>query len=58
MGVDDAIKATGFFNCKNVIGIHYNTFPVIQINVEEAREKFIKAGINIQLPPIGESVNL
>lgn len=58
MGVDDAIKATEFFNCKNVIGIHYNTFPVIQINVEEAREKFIKAGINIQLPPIGESISL
>jgi len=58
MGVDDAIKATEFFNCKNVIGVHYDTFPVIQINLEEAREKFIKAGINIQLPKIGESVNL
>ena len=58
MGVDDAIKATDFFNCKNVIGVHYDTFPVININVEEAREKFIKAGINIQLPKIGEIVNL
>jgi L-ascorbate metabolism protein UlaG (beta-lactamase superfamily) len=58
MGVDDAIKATDFINCKNVIGVHYDTFPVININREDVREKFIKAGINIQLPPIGESINL
>jgi L-ascorbate metabolism protein UlaG (beta-lactamase superfamily) len=58
MGVDDAIKATDFINCKNVIGIHYNTFPVITIDVEAAKEKFIKAGINVKLPAIGESVEL
>lgn len=58
MGVDDAIKATEFINCKNVVGVHYNTFPVIQIDVEEARAKFIKAGINIELPEIGESIEL
>ncbi|MGZ3874147.1 MAG: metal-dependent hydrolase [Mucilaginibacter sp.] len=58
MGVDDAIKASGFVNCKNVIGMHYDTFPVIKINKQEALEKFIKAGINIQLPTIGESLEL
>jgi L-ascorbate metabolism protein UlaG (beta-lactamase superfamily) len=58
MGVDDAIKATDFINCKNVVGIHYNTFPVIQIDVAEAEEKFLEAGINIKLPKVGESVSL
>jgi L-ascorbate metabolism protein UlaG (beta-lactamase superfamily) len=58
MGVDDAIKATDFINCKNVIGVHYDTFPVIQINKDEAVEKFIKAGINIKLPAIGEEIVL
>ncbi len=58
MGVDDAIKATGFINCKNVIGMHYDTFPVIVIDQGEAIEKFTKAGINIQLPRIGESIEL
>lgn len=58
MGVDDAIKASDFVNCKNVIGMHYDTFPVIKINKEEAVEKFIKAGINIKLPAIGESLEL
>ncbi|HTH83198.1 MAG TPA: metal-dependent hydrolase [Mucilaginibacter sp.] len=58
MGVDDAIKATNFINCKNVIGVHYDTFPVIEINKDEVIEKFIKAGINIKLPKIGETIDL
>jgi L-ascorbate metabolism protein UlaG (beta-lactamase superfamily) len=28
MGVNDAIKACDFVNCPNVIGVHYDTFPV------------------------------
>ncbi|MDO3643555.1 MAG: metal-dependent hydrolase [Mucilaginibacter sp.] len=58
MGVDDAIKACGFINCKNVIGMHYDTFPVIKIDKQDAEEKFIKAGINIKLPGLGESIEL
>lgn len=58
MGVDDAIKATDFINCKNIIGVHYDTFPVIAIDKEAAVEKFIKAGINIKLPKIGEEMDL
>ncbi len=58
MGVDDAIRATAFINCKNVIGVHYDTFPVIKIDKEKVKEKFIKAGINIQLPAIGETMSL
>jgi L-ascorbate metabolism protein UlaG (beta-lactamase superfamily) len=58
MGVDDAIKACSFINCNNIIGMHYDTFPVIKIDIEEAKEKFVKAGINLLLPGIGESVTL
>ncbi|PJJ83490.1 metal-dependent hydrolase [Mucilaginibacter auburnensis] len=58
MGIDDAIKATSFINCKNVIGIHYDTFPVITIDKAEAIEKFTSAGVNIKLPAIGEVVAL
>lgn len=58
MGVDDAIKAAAFVNCQNVIGVHYDTFPPIKLDKEEARAKFIKAGLNIQLPEIGGSVDL
>jgi len=58
MGADDAIKACDFINCKNVIGVHYDSFPVIRINKEEVAEKFAKAGLNLKLPAIGGSINL
>jgi L-ascorbate metabolism protein UlaG (beta-lactamase superfamily) len=58
MGVDDAIKSTEFFNCKNVVGVHYDSFPVIKIDKVEAMEKFIKAGLVLKLPEIGESLSL
>lgn len=58
MGVADAIKAAGFINCKNIIGIHYNTFPPIQIDEEEAKQKFAAAGLNLHLLAIGESIAL
>ena len=58
MGVDDAVKATGFIACKNVIGIHYDTFPVIRIDKEAAKSKFEKANVNLQLLPIGNSITL
>jgi len=58
MGPDDAIKAAGFVNCKNVIGMHYDTFPPIAIDKDAAREKFTKAGLTLHLPGIGESIDL
>ncbi len=58
MGADDAIKACDFINCKNIIGVHYDSFPVIKINKEEVMEKFIKAGLNLRLPGIGEQIEL
>lgn len=58
MGIDDAIKSTDFFECKNVIGVHYDSFPVIKIDKDEALNKFTKAGINLKLPAIGETMEL
>jgi L-ascorbate metabolism protein UlaG (beta-lactamase superfamily) len=58
MGVDDAIKAAGFINCKNIVGMHYNTFPQIRIDEQQARDKFLKACLNLQLIPIGGILEL
>jgi L-ascorbate metabolism protein UlaG (beta-lactamase superfamily) len=58
MGADDAITACEFINCKNIIGVHYDTFPAIKINKGEVMDKFIKAGINLKLPAIGETIVL
>jgi L-ascorbate metabolism protein UlaG (beta-lactamase superfamily) len=58
MGADDAIKASTFINCKNIIGIHYDSFPVIKIDKGEVAGKFLKAGLNLKLPAIGETLEL
>jgi L-ascorbate metabolism protein UlaG (beta-lactamase superfamily) len=58
MNADDAIKASAFINCNNIIGMHYDTFPVIKIDKAAVAEKFVKAGINLKLPAIGESLSL
>jgi L-ascorbate metabolism protein UlaG (beta-lactamase superfamily) len=58
MGADDAIKASAFINCKNIVGVHYDTFPVIKIDKEAVKEKFLKAGLNLKLPEIGETITL
>jgi L-ascorbate metabolism protein UlaG (beta-lactamase superfamily) len=58
MGAADAVKACDFINCKNVIGIHYDTFPAIKIDKEETMKNFIAAGLNLKLPAVGESLTL
>lgn len=58
MNADDAIKASAFINCKNIIGMHYDTFPVIAIDKGSVNDKFTKAGVNLKLMEIGESITL
>ncbi len=58
MDVDDAITASKFINCRNIVGIHYNTFPPIAIDTEAAKRKFEAAGLTLHLPAIGEDLAL
>jgi len=56
MGVDNAIIATDFINCDDIIGMHYDTFPPIKINHEEAIAKFEYAGKKLSLLKIGQTI--
>lgn len=58
MGVSDAILAAGFVGCRQVMGVHYNTFGYIEIDTEEARRAFEAAGKSLLLPGIGESIQV
>lgn len=58
MGVEDAIKAAGFINCKNIIGVHFDTFPPIKLDHAAAKSKFAAAGLNFVLPEIGQVIDL
>ncbi|MEI6278192.1 MAG: metal-dependent hydrolase [Verrucomicrobiae bacterium] len=58
MGAADAVRAAGFVGTNIVVGVHYNTFPPIEIVKEEAFETFSQAGLALLLPAIGETVEI
>jgi L-ascorbate metabolism protein UlaG (beta-lactamase superfamily) len=58
MGVDDALTAAQWVGAKRVIGMHFDTFPVIAIDHDEARRKAEAAGIDLLLPTVGQTINL
>jgi len=58
MDPEDALMATKYFNCDKVIGVHYNTFPQIEIDTQAAKELFAKANKQLLLPAIGETIEL
>ncbi|MFZ6052298.1 metal-dependent hydrolase [Halocola ammonii] len=55
MGIEDAVICCDFIQCNDVIGMHYDTFPPVKIDHEEAKTKFNKAGKNLELMEIGSS---
>lgn len=57
MGVDNAIIATKFINCNDIIGMHYDTFGYIKIDKTEAVHKFKIQGKKLTLLEIGETVS-
>ena len=58
MGVDNAIIASEFINCKKIIGMHYDTFGYIKIDQDEAFGKFAAAGKELLLLQIGNSITI
>ena len=57
MGVKDAITAAGWLGCTEILGVHYDTFPLIQIDHAAAKEAFAKAGKTLHLMEIGSQKN-
>jgi L-ascorbate metabolism protein UlaG (beta-lactamase superfamily) len=58
MGVEEAIEAAQFVKVTQVIGVHYNTFGFIKINKTDVIREFKNAGITVQLPEIGGSIDI
>ncbi|HYK55215.1 MAG TPA: metal-dependent hydrolase [Flavisolibacter sp.] len=58
MGYEDAILAAEMIRCKNIVGVHYDTFGFIKIDHEKVQNAFKDAGLNLFLPRIGESIDL
>ena len=56
MNHEDALLAADMIQCNNIIGMHFDTFPYIVINHEEVKNNFTKAGKNINLMQINETI--
>lgn len=56
MGAEDAVKAAELAGVTDVVGVHYNTFPPIEIDTAAAQKTFAAAGRRLHLPEIGGSV--
>ena len=57
MGIKDAILAARALGVKKVIGMHYDTFPYIQIDKEEVLAIARFNEIDLLLPGIGETLD-
>jgi L-ascorbate metabolism protein UlaG (beta-lactamase superfamily) len=58
MGYEDAIVAAEMIQCRNFIGVHYDTFGFIKIDHEKAKKAFADAGLRLHLIKIGESIDV
>lgn len=55
MNVRDALKATEFIQCDNVVGVHFDTFGYIKIDHAASIKLFEDAGKKLLLPEVGKS---
>jgi L-ascorbate metabolism protein UlaG (beta-lactamase superfamily) len=55
MDAADAVAAAKMVRCDQIVGVHYDTFPPIQIDHEKAVRLFQEAGQRLHLLKIGES---
>ena len=58
MGVDNAIIASDYINCKKIIGMHYDTFGYIKIDKQNAINKFELSGKELILMDIGSTLTV
>ncbi|MFI8378804.1 metal-dependent hydrolase [Leeuwenhoekiella sp. NPDC079379] len=58
MGIGDAVRASDFIECNNIIGCHYDTFGFIEIDHDGAKKAFSSVEKKLTLLEIGESIEL
>ncbi len=58
MGIDAAIYASDFVRCNRILGYHFDTFGYIEINHQDAINRFKEKEKELILLEIGKSINL
>lgn len=57
MGYADVPAAMDMLRCRRVVGMHYDTFPPIEIDREAAMRTVREAGGTLHLPDVGQVFN-
>lgn len=58
MGAEDAVRCADMVKSNKVIGVHYNTFGYIVIDINKIKEIFAAGNKTLLLPGIGETINV
>jgi L-ascorbate metabolism protein UlaG (beta-lactamase superfamily) len=58
MGYEDAAEAAKMIGCKNIVGVHFDTFGFIKIDHQKAKQVFENNGCKLNLLTIGEAIEL
>lgn len=58
MGIDDALRAADMVGVSKIVGVHYDTFPPIQLDHAAARNAAEASGKKLFLPAIGETIDV
>jgi len=58
MGITDAVRAADLVGVNKIVGVHYDTFPPIQIDRDAAQKTAAAGGKELLLPAIGESIEI
>jgi len=58
MGYDDAARAAKWLKAEVAVGVHFDTFPYIEIDHQAAKAAFREVGCKLILPEIGSSEDL
>lgn len=58
MNYEDAVIASDLIECDKIIGCHYDTFGLIKIDHDAAKNAFAKRGKELILLSIGESLTI
>jgi L-ascorbate metabolism protein UlaG (beta-lactamase superfamily) len=58
LGIEEAARAADFVRCREVLGLHYDTFPPVQIDRKYALEHFKAAGKVLHLLDPGMGIDL
>jgi L-ascorbate metabolism protein UlaG (beta-lactamase superfamily) len=58
MGIEDAVRAARLVDASRIVGVHYDTFPPIQIDRAAACKVAEASGKELVLPAIGQTIDV